>query len=196
MFEPEFKLFLTTVLMNTRKTHGMLKPVTILAAAIPAVIAILFAIALLGQDEIPFQAASPYDRLDIEYTRHQVQLLSRGVSENTVSVYSELLLLREDGSVEYTMITAHDAKPIKYSVGPDGVNRLKALIKETGFSSINAKFPISKNTTEYTVSTIKVNLNGERSEIRWPEQNATDMFIPPVITAVQEELDNIIRMAP
>ncbi len=174
----------------------MLKPVTILAAAIPAAIAILFAIALLGQDEIPFQAASPYDRLDIEYTRHQVQLLSRGVSENTVSVYSELLLLREDGSVEYTMITAHDAKPIKYSVGPDGVNRLKALIKETGFSSINAKFPISKNATEYTVSTIKVNLNGERSQIRWPEQNATDMFIPPVITAVQEELDKIIHMAP
>ena len=175
----------------------MLKPVTILTAAIPVAVALLFAAALLGQDEIPFQAAGPHDRLEIEYTHHQVQLLSRGVSENTISVNSEVLLLHEDGSAEYTVVAAHDAKPtVKYSVDPENVNRLKALIKETGFSSINAKFPISENTTEYAVSTLKVNLNGERSQVRWPEQNATEMFIPPVITAVQEELDKIISMAP
>ena len=175
----------------------MVKPVTVLAAAIPAAVAILFAAALLGQDQIPFQAASPYDRLDIEYARHEVRLVPYGVVENTVSLSSELLLLRDDGFVKYTIVTADGASPaIQYSVGADGINRLKALIKETGFSSINAKFPISENTTEYTVSTIKINLNGDRSQIRWPEQNATDAFIPPVITAVEDEIYKIIRMAP
>ena len=74
-----------------------------------------------------------------------MQLLSRGVSENTISVHSELLLLHEDGSAEYTVVAAHDAKPtVKYSVDPENVNRLKALIKETGFSSINAVANIKK----------------------------------------------------
>ena len=41
----------------------MLKPVTILTAVIPIAVALLFAVALLGQDEIPFQAAGPHDRL-------------------------------------------------------------------------------------------------------------------------------------
>ncbi|MDI1495160.1 MAG: putative exported protein [Cenarchaeum symbiont of Oopsacas minuta] len=175
----------------------MVRPITIVAATIPAIIAILFAVALLGQDQIPFQAASPYDRLDIEYVRHKVRLISHGVTENAVSVSSEVLLLRDDGSATYTTVTANGAMPpISYSVGQEGVNRLKALVKETGFTSINAKFPISDRMSEYNVSTIKINLNGDRLQLRWPEQNATDAFIPPVITAVEEELGRIITMAP
>jgi len=47
--------------------------------------------------------------------------------------------------------------------------------------------------TEYTKSTIKVTLNGKTSQIFWPEQDATDKLIPPIITMVESELEQIIN---
>ena len=54
-------------------------------------------------------------------------------------------------------------------------------------------FHILDAVTEYTKSTIKVTLNGKTSQIFWPNQNATDNLIPPIITMVESELEQIIN---
>ena len=40
---------------------------------------------------------------------------------------------------------------------------------------------------------MKITLNGKTTQIFWPEQNATDQLIPPIITYVETELDSIIN---
>ena len=67
------------------------------------------------------------------------------------------------------------------------------MIKETGFIAIPSEsFSILENVTEYQKSNVKVTLNGRINQIYWPEQNATTQFIPPIITMVEYELDQII----
>ena len=39
---------------------------------------------------------------------------------------------------------------------------------------------------------VKITYNGEVSQLYWPEQNATEKFIPPMITMIEEELESII----
>ena len=74
------------------------------------------------------------------------------------------------------------------------LRKLTAMIKETGFMEIPTdSFPVREGTDEYQKSTIKVTLNGQTRQIHWPEQNATDHFVPPIITRIETELDQIIR---
>ena len=56
----------------------------------------------------------------------------------------------------------------------------------------SSSFPILENATEFQKSNVKITLNGRAQEIHWPEQNATSGFIPPIITMVEVELDDII----
>ena len=73
------------------------------------------------------------------------------------------------------------------------LNKIKALIKETGFIAIPSEsFKIMDNATEYQKSNVKVTLNGQVNQIHWPQQNVTEDFIPPIITMVETELDLII----
>jgi hypothetical protein len=44
----------------------------------------------------------------------------------------------------------------------------------------------------YTKFTIKITLNDERIQIFWPEQDATEKFIPPIVTMLESELEEII----
>ena len=67
------------------------------------------------------------------------------------------------------------------------------MIKETGFIAIPSEsFPIKDDVDEYQKSTVKITLNGVVNQIHWPEQNATDKFVPPIITMVELELNQII----
>ncbi len=67
------------------------------------------------------------------------------------------------------------------------------MIKETGFISIPSEsFSILESVTEYQKSNVKVTLNGQVNQIYWPEQNATTQVIPPIITMVEYELDQMI----
>ena len=80
------------------------------------------------------------------------------------------------------------------SIGDEKLQKLTALIKETGFMSIpKESFPIQEDVTDYTKSTIKITLNGQKSQIFWPDQDATDRLIPPIITMLESELDEIIK---
>ena len=53
-------------------------------------------------------------------------------------------------------------------------------------------FPIMDDVTDYAKSTIKITLNGNKTQIFWPNQDATEKLIPPIITMIESELQEII----
>lgn len=155
----------------------------------------LIAIPLLTQPEIPFSAADPNDIIEIEYTKHHLKKVSFGVTERVGSEKTEILSIRKDGDVTYTVTERGYPQPDKKSeISQDEVLRLAALIKETGFMKIPSEsFPVRDDVDEYQKSSVKITLNGAVTQIHWPEQNATDKFVPPIITQVESELEKIVR---
>ena len=173
----------------------MAKPILFVIMAIPAVLALLIMIPLLTQTEIPSAAVNPNDTIHIEYTKHDLRVISFGVTEKTAAESTEILIIKNDGTAQYNKITEDGGQSqIMSSINDEKLQKLTALIKETGFMSIpKESFPIQEDVTDYTKSTIKITLNGQKSQIFWPNQDATDKFIPPIITMLESELDEIIK---
>jgi len=173
----------------------MVKPIVIIAGSIPAIIALLIAIPLLTQPEIPFTAIDPSDKIEFEYTKHDLKNVSFGVTERVAAQKTEVLVIKNDRSVQYTLIEGGIPHPDKaYEIDEEKLRKLTALIKETGFMTIQFEsFPIRDDVDEYQKSTLKVTLNGIVNQIHWLEQNATEKFVPPIITMVEAELDQIIN---
>ena len=171
----------------------MVKPIILVIAAIPAIIAILIAIPLITKSDIPYSAANPNDVIEIEYTKHQLKKISFGVTERIGAQKTEILLIKNNGEIKYTVTEDGYPKPdIRSHLDDQKLRKLKALIKETGFISIPSEsFPIRDNVTDFQKSNIKITLNGRVNQINWPEQNATDKFIPPIISMVGSQLDKI-----
>jgi len=173
----------------------MVKPIVLAIGAIPAIVALLIAIPLITKPEIPFSAANPYDTIEIEYTKHQLKKISFGITDQIASEKTEILLIENDGNVKYTVTKEGYPQPeITSKLNKEKLQKLTALIKETGFIEIPSEsFPIKDTVTEYQKSNVKVTLNGQSKQIHWPDQNATDKFIPPIITMVESQLDEIIK---
>ncbi len=173
----------------------MVKPIIIAVGAIPVILALLIAVPLITKPEIPFSASNPNDVIELEYTKHQLKKISFGVTERLVSQKSEILLVKNDGDLRYTVTEDGITKPDKLSdLDDETMKKLRALIKETGFIFISTEsFPIIDDVDEYQKSSLKITLNGEVNQIHWPEQNATEKFVPPIITMVESELDHIIE---
>ena len=171
----------------------MVKPIILVIAAIPAIIAILIVIPLITKSDIPYSAANPNDVVEIEYTKYQLKKISFGVTERIGAQKTEILLIKNNGEIKYTVTEDGYPKPdIKSHLDDQKLRKLKALIKETGFISIPSEsFPIRDNVTDFQKSNIKITLNGRVNQINWPEQNATDKFIPPIILMVESQLDKI-----
>ena len=172
----------------------MVKTSILIVGAIPVIFAILIAVSLVTQQEIPTTAVLPNDKITIEYTKYQLKLVSFGVTERTGSQFTEILTIKDDGEINYGVIEEGYPKPEKKSmIEPEKLKKLTALIKETGFMEIPSEsFPVKEDVTNYQKSSLKVTLNGQMRQINWVEQNATDKFIPPIITMVEIELDQII----
>lgn len=172
----------------------MVKAILLIAGSIPVILAILIAIPMITKPDIPFSAVVPTDTIELEYTRLQLQKISFGVTDRVESQKTEILEIKNDGNLRYSVVDAGTPQADQNSViGKENVTKLAALIKETGFMSIPTEsFAIKDNVTEYKQFSLKVTLNGQTKQIRWPEQNATDQFIPPIITLVESELDKII----
>lgn len=172
----------------------MARPIMVAIGTIPVVMAAMIAVPMLTQPDIPFSASNPDDRLEVEYTKHQLKRLSYGVTERTGAQQTEILLIRDDGTIQYSM--TRDGVPGQEFHGTadaDRLARLAAMIKETGFIAIPAEtFPINDNATEYQKSSLRITLNGVTNQIHWPEQNATSGFVPPIVTMVESELGAII----
>jgi hypothetical protein len=56
--------------------------------------------------------------------------------------------------------------------------------------------PADEDVQEYDRFILKVTLNDKTKQIQWAEQNATTTFIPPLITVLGSELQNITKKAP
>ncbi len=172
----------------------MVKPVILAVAAIPAIFAIMISVPMLTKTEIPYSAANPTDSISLEYTTHQLKTISFGVTERVGSVKSEILTVENDGAATYTLIQHGTSEPEKkFRVDEATMRKLTAFIKETGIVSIPTEsFPVTGDISEYQKSTLKITLNDYDTQISWPEQNATDSFIPPLLTQIELELDDIV----
>ena len=173
----------------------MVKPLYIAIGAIPVIVALLISVPLLTKNEIPTSAANSLDKLDIEYTKHQLKKISYGVTERVGAQKTEVLFIKNNGDLKYSLTEQGYIQPdIRSKLDETKLNKIKAMIKETGFIEIPSEsFPIMENVTEYQKSNVKIILNGRENQIHWPEQNATSGFIPPIITMVESELDGIIN---
>jgi len=173
----------------------MAKPIIFIIGAIPIILALLIMIPMLTETEIPSAAVNPNDTIHIEYTKHDLRVISFGVTEKTAAESTEILIIKNDGTAQYNKITEDGGQSqIMSSINDEKLQKLTALIKETGFMSIpKESFPIQEDVTDYTKSTIKITLNGQKSQIFWPDQDATDRLIPPIITMLESELDEVIK---
>ena len=172
----------------------MAKSIYFLLGAIPVIAAILLAVPLITKNEIPISAANSFDTIEIEYTKHQLKKISNGITERTGSQKTEILLIKNNGDTKYTITEKGYPQPdIKSKIDQKKLDKIKALIKETGFIAISPNaFSIFENVTDYQKSSVKITLNGQVNQIHWPETNATPDFIPPIITMVESELDKIM----
>ena len=192
--EHEFmaKIYLQSFAIRYR-TH-MVKTAYLVLGAIPVVVALLISVPLLTKNEIPISAANSFDRLEIEYTKHQLKKISYGVTERVGAEKTEILQIKNDGELKYSVSEGGYLQPdVRSHLNDAKLDKIKALIKETGFMSIPSEsFAVLENVTEYQKSNVKITLNGRDNQIHWPEQGATSDFIPPIITMVEAELDQII----
>ena len=172
----------------------MIKPIYLVLGAIPIIAALLLATPLLLKNEIPTTAANYTDNIEIEYTKHQLKKISYGITERVGAQKTEILYIKNDGDIKYSVTDQGYLKPdVRSKLDEAKLNKIKALIKETGFIAIPSEsFKIMDNATEYQKSNVKITLNGHVNQIHWPQQNVTEDFIPPIITMVETELDMII----
>ena len=172
----------------------MVKPIYLALGAIPVIVAILISVPLLTKNEIPMSAANSADKIEIEYTKHQLKKISYGITERVGAQKTEILFIKNDGNTKYSVTEQGYLQPdIRSKLDKEKLEKLKALVKETGFINIPSEsFLILENATDFQKSNVKVTLNGHVNQIHWPEQNATSDFIPPIITMVESELDQII----
>ncbi len=162
--------------------------------ASPVIVALLISVPMITKNEIPMSAANSFDKIEIEYTKHQLKIVSFGVTERTGAQKTEILLIKNNGDIKYSVTDNGYLQPdIKSKLDEKKLDKIRALIKETGFIAIPSEsFAILDDVTEYQKSNVKITLNGRTNQIHWPEQNATSAFIPPIITMVELELDQII----
>ena len=172
----------------------MVKPTVIAICSIPVIFALLIAIPMLTSTDIPISAINSNDKLEIEFTKHDLRIVSFGVTDKAVADSTRVLIIENDGTVQYTEIKdGVNKSQITSSISDEQLQKLTALVKETGFMSIpKESFPIKDDVEIYTKFTIKIMLNDARTQIFWPEQDATEKFIPPIITMLESELDGII----
>ena len=172
----------------------MVKPVVVGIAAIPVIFAILIVIPMVTMEEIPTSAVNPNDKIQIEFTKHDLRIVSFGVTDKTIADSTQVLTIENDGAIQYTEIRdGVNKSQITSSISDAQLQKLTAMIKETGFMSIpKESFPIKEDIENYTKFTVKITLNDAKTQIFWPEQDATEKFIPPIVTAVEDELADII----
>jgi len=171
----------------------MVKPVLIIAGSIPIIFAILLIIPLTNP-EIPKTAIDPNDIVEIEFTKHHLTKVSFGLTERLGSQQTEILIIKNNGDIQYTLINEGSSSIEKISkIESDKQTKLLAMIKETGFMAIPFdSFVVKDEINEFVKYGIKITYNEKTNQLFWPEQIATDQLIPQIITEVEIELESIL----
>ncbi len=81
----------------------MAKPIYFLLGAIPVIVALLLSVPLITKNEIPMSAANSFDKIEIEYTKHQLKIISNGITERIGALKTEILLIENNGDTKYTI---------------------------------------------------------------------------------------------
>ena len=172
----------------------MVKPILLLAGSIPVIVAILIIVPLVTYPEITIIAVDPDDNVQIEFTKHELIKSSFGVTERFGAKQTEIISIENDGSITYSLIDNGVPAPEKNSLVDNATKmKLTAMIKETGFLAIPSdSFSVRDDINEFVKFGVKITYNGEVSQLYWPEQDATEEFIPPMMVMVQEELESIM----
>ena len=172
----------------------MVKPVLIIAGTIPVIFAILLIIPLTNP-EIPITAIDPNDIVEIEFTKHHLTTVSFGITERLGAQQTEIIIIRNNGDIEYTLIEEGSNSTQKTSkIASDKRTKLIAMIKETGFMAIPFdSFVIKHGLDNFVKYGVKITYNEEVNQLFWPEQMATDELIPPIITEVEIGLEDILN---
>ena len=172
----------------------MVKPVLIIAGTIPVIFAILLIIPLTNP-EIPITAIDPNDIVEIEFTKHHLTTVSFGITERLGAQQTEIIIIRNNGDIEYTLIEEGSNSTQKTSkIASDKRTKLIAMIKETGFMAIPFdSFVIKDEISDFVKYGVKITYNEKINQLFWPEQEATDQLIPPIITEVEIGLEDILN---
>ena len=174
----------------------MVKPILLVGGAIPIIFAIILVIPLVTTPEIASTAIDPSDKSEIEFITHNLRNVSPGITDRIISDQTEIIVIKNDGTVTYS-ITKDGKVSMPKTIKIDNSQRIKlvALIKETGFLSLPFEsFSIKEGIETYQKFGLKITLNDDTNQLYWPEPNATEKMIPPIITMVQEELELIMEI--
>lgn len=171
----------------------MARPIIILLGAIPVLAALFIVVPTLLRPEIPNVAVNADDVISVEYSKQHLKKISFGLTQSIGADTTEVLTISNDGQATYSLTKNGYSEPDKkYQFSSDEVKSLTALIKETGFMAIpSTAYPVKSDLSEYDKFGLQVTLDGKSVNIQWPDQNSTDEFIPPLITHVQNRLDNM-----
>lgn len=171
-----------------------MRPIMMLLGAIPVLAAIFIVVPTLLRPEIPSVAVNPDDVISIEYSKQHLKKISFGLTQSIGAETTEILSITNDGHATYSLTKNGYSEPDKnYQLPSDEMKKLVALIKETGFVEIpQTSYPVKSDLNEYNKFGLQITLNGKSVNLQWPDQNATQDFIPPIINQVQSNLDGII----
>ena len=89
----------------------MIKPIYLVLAAIPIIAALLLSVPMITKNEIPMSAANSFDKIEIEYTKHQLKKISYGVTERTGSQKTEILYIKNNGDIKYSLTESGYLQP-------------------------------------------------------------------------------------
>lgn len=172
----------------------MVKPIVLILGAIPILAAIFIVVPQLTRPEIQSSAVNSEDVMTLQYTKEHLEKISFGLTQTIGADTAEVLTIQNDGSVVYSLTKNGYSQPdIKSQLSPDEFTQLKALVKETGFVDIPSNvYQVKPDASNYEKYSIQVTLNGKTVNLQWADQNASQEFVPPIITQVQSSLDGII----
>ena len=167
----------------------------IILGAIPVLAAIFIVVPTLLRPEIPSVAVNSDDVISIEYSKQHLKKISFGLTQSIGAETTEVLTITNDGLAKYSLTKDGYSEPDKtYQLSKDEMKRLTALIKETGFVEIpQTSYQVKSDLNEYEKFGVQVTLNSKSISIQWPDQNSTADFIPPILTQVQNSLDEIMK---
>jgi hypothetical protein len=150
---------------------------------------------MITNPQIPFSAVTADDKISIEFTKQRLQKISLGVTDRITPLKTEILTISNQGDAKYIVTADGMNQPQKsMTLQKDYVKKLTALVKETGFMQIPIdSIQANDDVTEYDRFLLKVTLNANTKQIQWVEQNATSTFIPPIISVMGSELQNVTK---
>ena len=172
----------------------LVRPIVLILGAIPVLAAIFIVVPQLLRPEIPITAVNSDDVISIEYDKMHLKKISFGLTQSNGAEKAEVLTINANGQARYSLTKNGYTEPErKYQLSKEELKRLIALIKETGFVEIpQTSYQVKNDLSEYDKFGLQVTLNGKSVNLQWPEQNASQEFIPPIMNQVQSNLDGII----